>query len=388
MDDSINGYLVQIDETLRAVLSGLSMSVGEVKETLGANQGTSKASDEAWKKYLSGVSTNNEALNEVLSGISVDVDGVITAIDSSTGEAMTSGQALRAILSALSDSVDGGLSELKVSIEGAGEAYLELGDVMRVIAVQMKDEQLEKFDELKSDIIRTADELEQGYKAYTDSTENSIISAVESDFVAKSEYGDYTSATNATLGVYDGRITANTSDLERIDSDYRDYKIEASSQIGMLPSSIMTEVSENFISKDELEGESLETYVGSKITQTKSDITEEFITRLEAAFSDVEGVHGDIEEYITETNAYIRRGELESGVYGIEIGRSDSHIKTRFLNDRVSFYQGEVEVAYISDNNLYITRAEVLDYLRIGNSEDGYFIFDVSPNGLEVRWSE
>lgn len=285
-------------------------------------------------------------------------------------------------------SLSGSVGEVKNVLTKNGEISNKVNETVYSVAVKMKNEHIEKFDELKSDIIRTADELEQGYKAYTDSTENSIISAVESDFVAKSEYGDYTSATNATLGVYDGRITANTSDLERIDSDYRDYKIESSSQIGMLPSSIMTEVSENFISKDELEGESLETYVGSKITQTKSDITEEFITRLEAAFSDVEGVHGDIEEYITETSAYIRRGELLDGVYGIEIGRSDSNVKTRFLNDRVSFYQGEVEVAYISDNNLYITRAEVLDYLRIGNSNDGYFIFDVSPNGLEVRWSE
>ncbi len=306
MDDSINGYLVQIDETLKTVLLGLSGSVGDVKSVLTKN----------------------------------------------------------------------------------GEITSEANEAMYSVAVKMKDEQLEKFDELKSDIIRTADEVTGECKAYTDATENSIISTVESDFVAKSEYGDYTSATNATLGVYDGRITANTSDLERIDSDYRDYKIEASSQIGMLPSAIVSEVSERFISKDELEGESLESYVGSKITQSKSDITEEFTSRLSAAFSDIEGVYGDVEEYITETNAYIRRGELESGEFGIEIGRSDSHIKTRFLNDRVSFYQGEVEVAYISDNNLYITRAEVLDYLRIGNSNDGYFIFDVSPNGLEVRWSE
>ena len=58
---------------------------------------------------------------------------------------------------------------------------------------------------------------------------------------------------------------------------------------------------------------------------------------------------------------------LESGVYGIEIGRSDSNIKARFTNDKLSFMQSGVEVAYISKNNLYITRAEITDYLKIGN---------------------
>jgi hypothetical protein len=83
---------------------------------------------------------------------------------------------------------------------------------------------------------------------------------------------------------------------------------------------------------------------------------------------------------------FIRRGELESGVYGIEIGRSDSPVRARFTNDRLSFYQGKSEVAYISGSSLYITNADVLDFLRIGNSLDGYFLFDTTSNGLEVRW--
>ena len=65
---------------------------------------------------------------------------------------------------------------------------------------------------------------------------------------------------------------------------------------------------------------------------------------------------------------------------------SDSNIKARFTNDRLSFYQGASEVAYISGSSLYITNADVLDYLRIGNSSQGYFLFDTTSNGLEVRW--
>ena len=102
---------------------------------------------------------------------------------------------------------------------------------------------------------------------------------------------------------------------------------------------------------------------------------------------DLSSVGGEVKELASSLDVYIRRGELEEGVYGIEIGRSDSNIKARFTNDRLSFYQGLSEVAYVSGSNLYITRAEILDYLKIGNSTDGYFTFDVSENGLEVMWS-
>ena len=96
---------------------------------------------------------------------------------------------------------------------------------------------------------------------------------------------------------------------------------------------------------------------------------------------------GEVRELASSLDVYIRRGELEEGVYGIEIGRSDSNIKARFTNDRLSFYQGLAEVAYISGSNLYITRAQVLDYLKLGNAAEGFFIFDVTENGLEVTWT-
>lgn len=303
-----------------------------------------------------------------------DIRGYLNQID----------ETLKTVLLSLSGSV----GEVKSVLTKNGEITSEANEAMYSVAVKMKNEHLEKFDELKSDIIRTADDVTEECKAYTDNTESSVIAAVESGYVAKNEYGEYKSETNTALGVYDGRITANTEAIEQIDTDYREYKKEASSQISMLPSAIISEVTEGFISKDELEGESLRSFIGSFVTQSKNDITEEFISRLSTALDEVESTYGGMTEYITETSAYIRRGELLDGVYGIEIGRSDSNMKTRFLNDKISFYQGDVEVAYISDNNLYITRAEVLDYLRIGNSNDGYFIFDVSPNGLEVRWSE
>ncbi|MGI6745201.1 MAG: hypothetical protein BWY46_00740 [Firmicutes bacterium ADurb.Bin300] len=302
---------------------------------------------------------------------------------------------IRGYLSQLDDTLKTVLESLSGNVLGVksvltqnGSAEEETNKNIYSIAVKLKQEQLQKFDELKSDIIRTADEVTQGCKAYTDERENSVIAAVESGYTAKGEFGEYTSAVNGTLGVYDGRISANTQAIELIDSDYQEYKRTSSSDISLMPSAIISEVSESFISKNELGGETFDSFIGSKVTQSASGITEEFRAVLEG-ISDTIGETGDnFSEYILETNAYIRRGELEEGVFGLEIGRGDSNVKTRFLNDKISFYQGEVEVAYISNNSLYITRAQVLDCLEIGNSVDGYFTFDVSQNGLEVRWNQ
>ena len=178
------------------------------------------------------------------------------------------------------------------------------------------------------------------------------------------------------------------AEFDDFSGDYQEFKQESSSNIALLPQSIESRVREQFVSKDELNDNEFQSLIESIVIQTPSSITDTFLERMELAEGRIEAQDEEFAEYVEQTEAWIRRGLLETGVYGIEIGRSDSNMKTRFLNDKISFYQGAVEVAYISDNNLYITRAEVLDFLRIGNSNDGYFIFDVSPNGLEVRWSE
>ena len=131
----------------------------------------------------------------------------------------------------------------------------------------------------------------------------------------------------------------------------------------------------------------LEERISSQISQTAEGITETFSESITGVEEELSSVGGEVRELVSSLDVYIRRGELEEGVYGIEIGRSDSNIKARFTNDRLSFYQGISEVAYISGSNLYITRAEILDYLKIGNTTDGFFTFDVTHNGLEVMWS-
>jgi tetrahydromethanopterin S-methyltransferase subunit B len=170
--------------------------------------------------------------------------------------------------------------------------------------------------------------------------------------------------------------------------------IETATYIKEVGDKIELRLANEYVAKGEL-GQYTEQALHS-ITVDGKGVTQYFeeISRLEEQAgnmrSELDGNSTALESLgadVARLGAYIRTGKLSDGVYGIEIGRSDSNIKARFTNDRLSFYQGLSEVAYISGSNLYITRAEILDYFRIGNSTDGYFTFDVSENGLEVMWS-
>ena len=120
------------------------------------------------------------------------------------------------------------------------------------------------------------------------------------------------------------------------------------------------------------------------VSHTEQSITDTFSESLENMSGDLSSLGGEL----SSLGIYIRTGELEEGVCGVEIGRIDSNIKARFTNERLSFFYGLSEVAYISGGNLYITRAEIRDFIKIGNTTDGYFTFNASENGLEVIWSD
>ena len=110
---------------------------------------------------------------------------------------------------------------------------------------------------------------------------------------------------------------------------------------------------------------------------------------------------GDINDDIKElrekiieitTNAYIRQGllyyENSIPVYGFEVGQRNAvngaenfNKYARFTADRLSFYdQNNHEVAYISDNKLYIRNAEITSSYKIGGRLD-----TVMPNGDVVK---
>lgn len=78
-----------------------------------------------------------------------------------------------------------------------------------------------------------------------------------------------------------------------------------------------------------------------------------------------------MEQRFNDFSRYIR---FKAG--NIELGDINSPFKTLLTHEKISFFKSDVEVAYISNNKLYITDAYIINSLRIGNFE-----FSVQENG-------
>ena len=251
-------------------------------------------------------------------------------------------------------------------------------------AVALNGANRQRFAELKEKILSTAEEIEKSYTLAIEQREGAIMQSVAADYVSRGQFGEYTAQTETKFQQTDeslGLVAANT---QAVATGLDEYKDTAKAELTLQAEAITTQVETLYATKED--AQDLQNRVSAQIIAAADNVTEQFSQRVTRLTDDLSSVGGEVSELVSSLDVYIRRGELESGVYGIEIGRSDSNVRARFLNDRLSFYQGNTEVAYVSGSTLYITKAEILDYLKIGNSNDGYFLFDTTQNGLEVRW--
>ncbi len=162
-----------------------------------------------------------------------------------------------------------------------------------------------KISGLKNEIIETADKITE--------TGDRIELKLLSDYVAKSEIGEYTEQAIQNISVDGKGVTQMFTEISEISGrmDIAEAELDShSEQYQLLSSGI------------------------SKIT------------------------------------AYIRTGKLDEGVYGIEIGNfsetSAAPYKVRLSENRLSFYIGQDEVAYFSDNSMNISRANIPLTLTVG----------------------
>lgn len=75
---------------------------------------------------------------------------------------------------------------------------------------------------------------------------------------------------------------------------------------------------------------------------------------------------------------------------GLEIGKLDDEgngFKANFTANKLSFYEDNNEVAYISNQKMFITQAQATDGLMVG-SEDagGAYSFVTTKTGMALRW--
>ena len=73
------------------------------------------------------------------------------------------------------------------------------------------------------------------------------------------------------------------------------------------------------------------------------------------------------------------------GSAGLDIGKAGSSLTSRFTNDRLSFFNNGQEVAYISNNKLYITDAEAQKF-SAGKASSGFLDFVSVADGVGFVW--
>ena len=117
-------------------------------------------------------------------------------------------------------------------------------------------------------------------------------------------------------------------------------------------------------------------YFETNITQTSKDIEFTFEQSKNYTNNSINGVKSDVDTI----KSYQRFTDD-----GIELGKSDSPFIAKLGNTKLSFLQDGVEIAYISNNKLYITEAQVTDKLSIGNDSNGYFEWVTTKNGLGLK---
>ena len=87
--------------------------------------------------------------------------------------------------------------------------------------------------------------------------------------------------------------------------------------------------------------------------------------------SEVQDAKEATEEQMRLIQTYMTFGEN-----GLIIGKSGNPFTFRVVNDRLAFYMNNTEVAYLSNNKLYVTQAEILTRLQVGK-----FAFEPQTNG-------
>lgn len=246
------------------------------------------------------------------------------------------------LLDKIKQSITIELSAIDLSLMDRSIDSFELGDYINIISAPHNiddDYLLEKqtIDLLKPD----NDKITLGY-SYRSFTDKSVVSNNQ----------------NNTLAQKVEIIERNVADSVVI----TDELITLKSLIDQTSSSISSLISESFVDNDQLQSE-----LSTLYTQLNNIFLFEF-ERLEKKVDDNDQTSRD--EFSVFKN-YIR---FENG--NIILGDSKNELTLKIEKDKITFYQGTLEVAYFSNAKMNIIDGEFINSLKIGN-----FAFIPRDNG-------
>ncbi|WP_040192085.1 hypothetical protein [Clostridium culturomicium] len=170
---------------------------------------------------------------------------------------------------------------------------------------------------------------------------------------------------SAIDGVYDN--------ISKVESKIT-QKYEAAIKIA--EGNITNSISEMYTTKNEF-GE----FVSGEFSNIKQDVNS-VRTEIGSVETRVEEVNGDLVNYQTLVATYMQFTEI-----GLEIGKSNSKFRALLDNEKLAFTQDNTIVSYISNNKMYITDAEILGRLTVGQAPLGFWDWSQRSNGnFGLQW--
>ncbi len=139
-------------------------------------------------------------------------------------------------------------------------------------------------------------------------------------------------------------------------------------QISTTADSIRQEVQANYAAANDVV--QLTEQLTTLSEQSESNFTWS-VSKITEMQSDIENAQEATAEQLALIQTYMTFSES-----GLVIGKTGNPFTFRVVNDRLAFYMNNTEVAYLSNNKLYVTQAEILTRLQIGK-----FAFEPQTNG-------
>ena len=123
----------------------------------------------------------------------------------------------------------------------------------------------------------------------------------------------------------------------------------------------------------------------SNVEQTAADfkveITRSVADQIAEVSGDVDDLASDVADFRDTVTGY-----MDFNGDSLSIGVVGSSFKTEITNTEMAFTENGEKVAYVSNNDMYITRARVTDTLSVGTVNNGYFDFVTLSGGLALKW--
>lgn len=195
-------------------------------------------------------------------------------------------------------------------------------------------------------------------------------------------------------GVQKTPVGSTVADLQQQYTNLRSMIIKTATEVEKTTEQLTAKLNEEYVAQSEF---------GTYIQQLSAylEANPDALTQYYGFFSDlqanVEAVDAAFTHYRVDTQGYIRTGivsyDSDVPVYGVAVGQNlttrevdgetvveQNNFRAVFTSRRLSFWQDDTEVAYLSDNRLYITDITVLSGLNVGQWRLE------SSGGLAFQW--